>query len=79
MKVTLFDFQKDALHQLRNKITAARNFASSDNPQAIAFSAPIDVNAGLSSIGIVPVLLFVCFVVTLFPFFHGALRPCCGG
>lgn len=40
MKVSLFDFQKDALHQLRDKITAARNFASSDNPQAIAFSAP---------------------------------------
>ena len=40
MKVTLFDFQKDALHQLRDKLTAARNFASSDNPQALAFSAP---------------------------------------
>lgn len=40
MKVTLFDFQKDALHQLRDKLTAARNFASSENPQAIAFSAP---------------------------------------
>ncbi|MDP1904511.1 MAG: DEAD/DEAH box helicase family protein [Pseudomonadota bacterium] len=40
MKITLFDFQKDALHQLRDKIVAARNFASCDNPQAIAFSAP---------------------------------------
>ncbi len=40
MKVTLFDFQKDALHQLRDKLLAARNFASSENPQAIAFSAP---------------------------------------
>ncbi|AUL99877.1 DEAD/DEAH box helicase family protein [Pseudothauera hydrothermalis] len=40
MKVTLFDFQKDALHQLRDKLAAARNFASSDHPQAIAFSAP---------------------------------------
>ena len=40
MKVTLFDFQKEALHQLRDKLMAARNFASSDNPQAIAFSAP---------------------------------------
>lgn len=40
MKVTLFDFQKDALHQLRDKLHAARNFASSENPQAIAFSAP---------------------------------------
>jgi type III restriction enzyme len=40
MKVTLFDFQRDALHQLRDKIVAARNFASTENPQAIAFSAP---------------------------------------
>lgn len=40
MKVALFDFQKDALHQLREKLVAARNFANSDNPQAIAFSAP---------------------------------------
>lgn len=39
MKITLFDFQKDALQQLREKITAARKFASTDNPQAIAFSA----------------------------------------
>lgn len=40
MKVSLFDFQKDALHQLREKLTAARSFASSDHPQAITFSAP---------------------------------------
>ncbi len=40
MKLSLFDFQKEALHQLREKITAARTHASSDNPQAIAFSAP---------------------------------------
>ena len=40
MKISLFDFQKDALHLLRDKIMAARKFASSDNPQAIAFSAP---------------------------------------
>lgn len=40
MKITLFDFQKDALHQLRDKLVAARKFASTDNPQAIAFSAP---------------------------------------
>jgi type III restriction enzyme len=40
MKVTLFDFQRDALHQLRDKIVAARPHASSDNPQAMAFSAP---------------------------------------
>jgi len=40
MKVSLFDFQKDALHWLREKIAAASKFASCDNPQAIAFSAP---------------------------------------
>lgn len=40
MKVTLFDFQRDALHQLRDKIVAARKFATTENPQAIAFSAP---------------------------------------
>jgi type III restriction enzyme len=40
MKVTLFDFQRDALHQLRDKIVAARPHASSDNPQGMAFSAP---------------------------------------
>lgn len=39
MKITLFDFQNDALQQLREKIAAARKFASTDNPQAIAFSA----------------------------------------
>lgn len=40
MKVTLFDFQKDALHLLREKIAMARPHASSSNPQAIVFSAP---------------------------------------
>lgn len=40
MKISLFDFQKDALHKLREKIVAARKSATSDNPQAIAFSAP---------------------------------------
>lgn len=40
MKVTLFDFQKDALHLLRDKITVARKFASTTDPQAISFSAP---------------------------------------
>jgi type III restriction enzyme len=40
MKVSLFDFQRDALHLLRDKILAARKFASSQHPQAIAFSAP---------------------------------------
>lgn len=41
---------------------------------SLAVARAIDVNAGLTSIGLVPILLFVCFVVTLFPFFHGALR-----
>lgn len=40
MRITLFDFQKDALNALRSKLLAARTYASSDNPQAIAFSAP---------------------------------------
>jgi type III restriction enzyme len=40
MRVTLFDFQREALHQLRECIVAARRFASSEKPQAIAFSAP---------------------------------------
>lgn len=39
MKVTLFDFQKDALHDLREEIAAARPFATSEKPRAIAFSA----------------------------------------
>lgn len=41
---------------------------------SLAVARAIDVNIGLTSIGVVPTLLFVCFVVTLFPFFHGALR-----
>jgi len=40
MKLPLFDFQKDVLHALRDKLITARTYASSDNPQAIAFSAP---------------------------------------
>ena len=40
MKISMFDFQKDALHLLREKILAARQTVSSNNPQAIAFSAP---------------------------------------
>lgn len=40
MKIKLFDFQRDALHLLREKIAAARQHASSTNPQAIVFSAP---------------------------------------
>lgn len=40
MKVVLFDFQKDALADMRTKLSAARGLASVDNPQAISFSAP---------------------------------------
>ena len=40
MKVTLFDFQEDALAELHKKLAQARAFASTDNPQAISFSAP---------------------------------------
>jgi len=40
MKVTLFDFQETALAQLRDRLAEARGFASSENPRAIAFSAP---------------------------------------
>lgn len=40
MKVTLFDFQEDALAELHKKLAQARAFASSDNPQAVSFSAP---------------------------------------
>ncbi|RST47398.1 DEAD/DEAH box helicase [Variovorax sp. DXTD-1] len=40
MKISLFDFQREALHQLRERIVAARKFATIDNPQVIAFSAP---------------------------------------
>ncbi|MCX6029105.1 MAG: DEAD/DEAH box helicase family protein [Chloroflexi bacterium] len=40
MKVTLFDFQEDALAELHKKLAQARVFASADNPQAISFSAP---------------------------------------
>lgn len=40
MKVTLFDFQEDALAELHKKLAQARAFASTDNPQAVSFSAP---------------------------------------
>lgn len=40
MKIELFDFQKEALHKLREKIVAARRDASPQNPQAITLSAP---------------------------------------
>ena len=41
---------------------------------SLAVARAIDVKAGLASLSMVSVLLFLCFVVTLFPFFHGALR-----
>lgn len=40
MKIQLFDFQTDALDQLRIKLGAARAMASVNNPQAVSFSAP---------------------------------------
>ncbi|MEI6414656.1 MAG: DEAD/DEAH box helicase family protein [Pseudomonadota bacterium] len=40
MKVGLFDFQEDALTELRTKLMAARLLASVKNPQAVSFSAP---------------------------------------
>jgi type III restriction enzyme len=40
MKVTLFDFQEEALADLHKRLTQARAFASVDDPHAISFSAP---------------------------------------
>jgi type III restriction enzyme len=40
MKVTLFDFQEEALHNLHIRLNAARGMASIDIPQALSFSAP---------------------------------------
>jgi type III restriction enzyme len=40
MKIELFDFQKDALHNLRKRLMLARPAASPDAPQAITLSAP---------------------------------------
>ncbi|WP_339631175.1 DEAD/DEAH box helicase family protein [uncultured Sneathiella sp.] len=40
MKISLFDFQKDALSNLRTRLLTARRDASSENPQAITLSAP---------------------------------------
>ena len=39
MKVTLFDFQKDALNKLREALVSARKAVSPDNQQVIALSA----------------------------------------
>jgi len=40
MKVTLFDFQKDALESLRQRLQAVRHYASPQSPQVFPFSAP---------------------------------------
>ena len=40
MKVTLFDFQKDALDALRQRLQAVRHYASPHSPQVFPFSAP---------------------------------------
>lgn len=40
MKVTLFDFQKDALASLRTRLLSARRDANVNNPQAVVLSAP---------------------------------------
>lgn len=40
MKIKMFDFQEDALVELRAKLSAARQHASVDDPQAVSFSAP---------------------------------------
>lgn len=40
MKIGLFDFQKDALHKLRESLEHARPGASSHSPRAITLSAP---------------------------------------
>ncbi|MGC9396856.1 MAG: DEAD/DEAH box helicase [Anaerolineae bacterium] len=40
MKVPLFDFQQEALFDLRQRLTAARLLATAGVPQAISFSAP---------------------------------------
>ena len=39
MKVGLFDFQEDALADLRTKLVMARQMASIHNPQVVSFSA----------------------------------------
>lgn len=40
MKISLFDFQKDALKDLQIKLTRIRDYTSIENPQAVSFSAP---------------------------------------
>lgn len=41
---------------------------------SIAVAGAIDINKGLESLTTSSMVLFVAFVATLFPFFHGALR-----
>lgn len=40
----------------------------------LAVANAIDVHAGLGSVSSISIFLFISFVATLFPFFHGALR-----
>lgn len=40
MKVALFDFQEDALQDLRTRLKMARSMAAVDYPQVLSFSAP---------------------------------------
>jgi hypothetical protein len=41
---------------------------------SIAVAGAIDINKGLESLTTSSMVLFVAFVATMFPFFHGALR-----
>ena len=41
---------------------------------SLAIARTINFTTGLTSVSGVSLLLFLCFVITLFPFFHGALR-----
>jgi len=40
MRVSLFDFQEDALAELRSTLSEARTYASIEKPRTISFSAP---------------------------------------
>lgn len=40
----------------------------------IAVAGTLDINTGLQSLSTSSIALFIAFVATLFPFFHGALR-----
>jgi type III restriction enzyme len=58
MKVELFDFQETALAQLREKVLMAREHASSQNPQAISFSAPTGSGKTVMMAGLFEDILF---------------------